>query len=186
MIDLTTARLRLRPFQESDLVEFSAYRSDPAVARFQGWSAPFSRDQARAFLEEMQRTRPGSPGAWFQLAIERQAQPGIIGDCGFQVLEDEPRQAQIGFTLARPFQKQGYAAEAVRALLDFLFSQYELHRVTAICDALNLASATLLERLGMRREGHHLQNVWFKGAWGDEFSYAILQSEWRRLRGAER
>jgi RimJ/RimL family protein N-acetyltransferase len=32
----------------------------------------------------------------------------------------------------------------------------------------------------MRREGHFRKNVWFKGAWGDEYLYALLDEEWRR------
>lgn len=185
MILLRTSRLQLRPLQESELAAFAAYRSDPEVARYQSWSAPYSLEQARVFLKDMNRAQPGTPGHWFQLAIERQTQPGLIGDCAFQVLQDDERQAQIGYTLARPFQKQGYAAEAVRALLDFLFSEYGLHRITAVCDALNVPSARLLERIGMRREGQFLENVWFKGAWGDEYSYAILEREWRQIRNPE-
>jgi aminoglycoside 6'-N-acetyltransferase len=186
MISIKTSRLRLRPLKESDLAAFAAYRSDPEVARYQGWSAPYSMEQAESFLEEMSRARPGTPGTWFQLAIERQAQPGIIGDCAFQVLANDERQAQIGFTLARPFQKQGYAAEAVAGLLDFLFAEYSLHRISAVCDALNTASARLLERVGMRREGQYIENVWFKGAWGDEYFYAVLEREWRQMRDRER
>jgi RimJ/RimL family protein N-acetyltransferase len=66
----------------------------------------------------------------------------------------------------------------VSCLLGYLFGELHLHRVSAICDAENLASARLLERVGMRREGHFIENIWFKGAWGSEYSYAILQSEW--------
>jgi aminoglycoside 6'-N-acetyltransferase len=185
MISLTTTRLQLRPFRESDLPPFSAYRSDPELARYQSWTAPYSMEDAQAFLEYMNGATPGTPGSWFQLAMERHAEPGIIGDCAFQVLADDARQAQIGFTLAAAFQGQGYASEAVRALVDFLFLEYKLHRVTAICDALNLTSARLLERIGMRREGHYIENVWFKGAWGDEYLYAILEREWRGLRDLE-
>ncbi|MGZ6317652.1 MAG: GNAT family N-acetyltransferase, partial [Anaerolineales bacterium] len=61
----------------------------------------------------------------------------------------------------------------------FLFAEYRLHRVTAICDADNVASAKLLERIRMRREGHFIENIWFKGAWSDEYSYAILDKEWQ-------
>ncbi len=179
MIVLKTQRLQLRPLQESDLPTFAAYRSDPEVARYQSWTPPYSLDQAVAFLEGMKCAEPGMPGTWYQLAAELQGQPGIIGDCAFQVLPDDPHQAQIGYTFSRPFQKQGYATEAVRALLDFLFMEYRLHRVTATCDAENGASVKLLERIGMRREGHFIENIWFKGAWGDEYSYAILNREWQ-------
>lgn len=178
MIVLTTPRLRLRPFQESDLEAFAAYRSDPDVARYQSWTPPFTLDQAAAFLGDMKLARPGQPGVWYQLAVERQSQPGLIGDCAFQVLADDDQQAEIGFTFSPLHQKQGYATEAVRGLLGYLFSDLRLHRVTATCDVENVASFRLLERVGMRREAHHVENIWFKGAWGSEYVYAVLDREW--------
>jgi aminoglycoside 6'-N-acetyltransferase len=178
MIPLKTERIHLRPFQESDLEVFAAYRSDPEVARYQSWDAPFSLDQAIAFFEGLKQAQPGRPGDWYQLAVERLTQPGLIGDCAFQVLEHDHQQAEIGFSFSRLYQKQGYATEAVNRLLDYLFGDLHLHRVTAICDAENLNSARLLERIGMRREGHFIENIWFKGAWGSEYSYAVLQREW--------
>jgi RimJ/RimL family protein N-acetyltransferase len=184
MIILRTDRLVLRPLQEMDLVAFAAYRSDPNVARYQGWSAPYSLEHARALLEEMRRLEPGTPGHWFQLAVERSSEAGLIGDCVFKVLAQDSRQAQIGFTLAPSFQGQGFATEAVRRLLEFLFADFQIHRVLAVCDTANLPSARLLERVGMRREAHYIENVWFKGAWGDEYLYALLEREWRDLRDA--
>lgn len=65
---------------------------------------------------------------------------------------------------------------------DYAFFTLDLHRITATTDVLNTPSYTLLERLGFRREGHYLENVWFKGAWGDEYLYAMLQREWRLRR----
>jgi RimJ/RimL family protein N-acetyltransferase len=162
-----------------DLRAFSEYRSDPEVARYQSWDAPYSLDQAAAFWEELKRTQPGAPGAWYQLAVERQSCPGIIGDCAFHILEDDAQQAHIGFTFSRLYQKQGYATEAVRGLLDYLFEELQIHRVSAICDVENKASARLLERVGMRREAHFIENIWFKGAWGSEYLYAVLEREWK-------
>ncbi len=178
MILLHTPRLILRPLQEADLAAFAAYRSDPQVARYQSWVTPYSLEQARALLSEMNRAPAGTPGVWFQVAFERHNPPGLIGDCAFQVLAEDDRQAQIGFTLSQPFQKQGYAVEAVRGLLGYLFGGLRLHRVSAICDAENLTSARLLEKVGMRREGHFIENIWFKGAWGSEYAYALLDHEW--------
>jgi RimJ/RimL family protein N-acetyltransferase len=107
MISLKTIRLSLRPLQEKDLEAFAAYRSDPEVARYQSWDTPYSLEQAKVFLEIMNLKRAGTPGAWLQLAVERQIQPGIIGDCAFQVLEEDHAQAHIGYTFSRQFQKQG-------------------------------------------------------------------------------
>jgi len=178
MIKIKTDRLILRPFQESDLNAFSDYRSDPEVARYQSWSAPFSLDQARSFLVEINRVEPGTPGYWYQFAIERRNNPGIIGDCGFQVWKEDEKQAYIGFSFAQKYQKQGYASEAVHRVLEFLFTEFRLHRVSAICDVDNTASARLLEGMGMRREAHLIENIWFKGSWGSEYTYAILEREW--------
>ena len=78
----------------------------------------------------------------------------------------------------RAYQGQGFATEAVSCLLNYAFLTFDLHRIIAITDCENEASVALLERLGMRREGHFLKNVWFKGKWGDEYLYAILKEEW--------
>jgi aminoglycoside 6'-N-acetyltransferase len=178
MISLKTQRLLLRPFDESDLESFAAYRSDPEIARYQSWETPYTLDQAAAFLEEMKHARPGAPGVWYQAAVERQGYKGLIGDCAFQVLAEEPRHAQIGFTFSRLHQRQGYATEAVSRLLAYLFVELHLHRVTATCDVENVASTRLLERIGMRREAHFIENVWFKGGWGSEYGYAVLHRDW--------
>ena len=173
MRPLTTKRLRLRPFTRADLEAFAAYRSDPEVARYQSWTPPYTMEEAEAFFAPQERATPGAPGVWSQLAIERRDTPGILGDCAFQVLEDDPKQAQIGVTLSQAAQGHGYATEAISRLLDHLLHTLGLHRVTATCDAENDACARLLERVGMQREAHFVENIWFKGAWGSEYVYAI-------------
>lgn len=177
-VELRTARLRLRPFTEADLPVFVAYRQDPEVARYQGWDDTFSAQEGRALFDRQRGVAPGTPGVWFHFGFEPAAGGPLLGDCVLHVREDDPRQGEIGFTLARGHQGKGYAAEAVGAVLDYAFGTLGLHRVVAITDARNAAAARLLERVGMRREGHYLQNVWFKGAWGDELSFALLHDEW--------
>ncbi len=182
---LETQRLILRSFEEGDAERFAEYRSDPAVARYQGWDAPFSLTQAKQFLDVLSQTKPGTPGEWFQIALQLGASGELIGDCAFCVLDNEPRQAEIGFTLAQPYQHCGYAVEAVTRMMDYLFNDLHLHRVRAICDVENLASVRVLERLGLRQEGRLLDNVWFKGRWSSEYVYAILESEWRAQRAGD-
>jgi RimJ/RimL family protein N-acetyltransferase len=184
MLILDTKRLLLRPLRDADVEPFAAYRSDPEVARYQGWDAPYSMEQAAAFIDEMKHKQPAVRGEWYQLAIELKAGSELIGDCAFHILAADGQQADIGITLARRHQGRGYATEAATRLLDYLFHDLGLHRVGAICDVENLASARLLERLGMRREGHFVENVWFKGRWGSEYLYALVQEEWlQKTRG---
>jgi hypothetical protein len=96
---LTTARLALRRFRAEDLDAFAAYRSDPEVARYQSWEVPYELGQARQFLEELEAIHPDTPGEWFQFAVTLRGTDRLIGDCAAHVDADDPRQAEIGFTL---------------------------------------------------------------------------------------
>jgi RimJ/RimL family protein N-acetyltransferase len=178
---LLSPRLILRRFRGSDLVPFCGYRSDPRVARYQDWES-WSEEDGRQFLERQMTLHPDVPGTWFQLAIELAEKSALIGDCGLHTLADRPGQAEIGFTLAREHQGNGYATEAVDCLLDYAFGTLGKHRVIAVTDTRNAPAARVLERVGMRREGHFVENIWFKGGWGDEYQYAILEREWRARR----
>jgi len=120
----------------------------------------------------------GTPGEWFSFGITLREEPVLIGDCAFKIEEQDKQQAQIGCSLSLQYQKQGFAAEAVKRLLDYLFNEYNLHRIIAICDVDNIPSTRLIEHLGMRREAHFIENIWFKGGWGSEYSYALLRREW--------
>jgi RimJ/RimL family protein N-acetyltransferase len=175
---IETNRLLLRPFRLADAETLAAYRSDPLVAAYQSWDTPYRLEQATALIHELAEVQPGIPGAWFQIAIEERASGALLGDCVFCVLAEEPHQAEIGYTLARQHQGAGYASEAVRALLGYLFGTLGLHRVRAICDERNRASQRLLERLGMRREAHFVEYVWHKGEWASDYWYAMLRREW--------
>src|SRR5215469_1450628 len=140
---LETTRLRLRHFKSADLSPFIAYRNDPAVARYQSWDG-ISEVEARAFLQEQKEIQPGLPGQWFQIAIELKEAGTLIGDCALKIAEDDPQQAEIGYTLSRAYQGRGMAAEAVARLLKYIFETLSLHRVIAIVDCENAASVALL------------------------------------------
>jgi RimJ/RimL family protein N-acetyltransferase len=74
---------------------------------------------------------------------------------------------------------QGYAPEAARAVLALAFEQLKVHRVVAYCNALNIQSYRVMEKLGMRRDGWLRESLWWNGGWVDEFVYAILEREWQ-------
>lgn len=175
---LVSDRLVLRRFGPDDLDAFVAYRSDPQVARYQSWEVPYLPSQARQFLAELQTLHPDTPGEWFQFAVALRRTDRLIGDCAALVRADDPRQAEIGFTIGRAHHQQGYGTEAVRRLLDYLLIERGKHRVSATCDARNTGSAALMERVGMRREGRLLEGTWSKGEWTSELLYAVLRREW--------
>lgn len=89
------------------------------------------------------------------------------------------REGWLGFCLNRHFWGKGYGTETANALLRFGFQQLDLHRIYATCDPSNNASAHVLEKIGMQREGHLREHKWAKGRWRDSLLYAILESEWK-------
>lgn len=143
-----TNRLTLRRFIGTDLEQFLAYRQDADIARFQGWSM-LSENEARAFIREMNLATMGVPGDWFQVAIAEKQSNMLVGDIGLCVLEQEPTTVELGFTLARAEQGQGYAQEAVHALIEVLFTQEQVSKIIGITDTRNKPSINLLTRLGM-------------------------------------
>lgn len=176
---LETTRLILRPFERRDIAAFSAYRSDPDIARYQGWESPYDLIQAEKFVNEMQAVTPGEMGQWFQLALELKSNAALIGDVAFKVLKNNRLTAEIGMTLAADYHSKGYGVEAVTEMVRYLFDDLEMHRVIANCDPLNHAAYRLLEKVGLRREGDFVESLWYKGYWASEYWYAILEREWR-------
>jgi aminoglycoside 6'-N-acetyltransferase len=179
--DLVSDRVRIRRFTDDDAAAFRDYRNDPDVARYQSWIS-YTDEEAAEFVAIMKSTPVGIAGFDVQLAIERHEDELLIGDCYLAIDRHERRQAEIGFTLARQCQGQGYATEAITLLLDYLFDVHKLHRITATADTRNTASVALMERLGMRREAHFREHLWFKGEWADDYVYAILSDEWSARR----
>jgi RimJ/RimL family protein N-acetyltransferase len=173
---IATERLVLRRFRPADAETLAGYRSDPEVARYQSWEAPFSLLRAETAVANFMASDPGKAG-WFQYAIEHAEEKVLIGDVAVH-LHDNLKQAELGFTVAVAYQKKGFAAEAVRAVIDRLFRVQGLHKVSGECDARNAASAGLMERLGFTREGHLRQQTWIKSEWTDDLIYGLLAEEW--------
>lgn len=167
-----TARLIARRFAPRDLAPFVAMRSDPEVARYQGWQA-FGEEDGRRFLAELADKEPGQPG-WFQFALEEKASGRFIGDCGLNIHGQHQCLGRIGYTIVRDCWGSGLATEAVAGLTAHAFASFALHRITASVDPRNTASCRVLEKAGYRLEGRFRQSEWFKGEWADDALYARL------------
>jgi len=159
----------------------TAYRGLPEVARFQSWDT-FRLPDAERLIADQSAVVPDSPGTWLQLALVAIETRSVVGDCGIHFRADDPRQVELGITLAPGHQGCGLATEALNAVLEYVFDRLGKHRVFAVIDADNEAAASLMRRIGLRKEAHHIENVWFKGAWGSEYVFALLRREWQARR----
>ena len=176
---LTSRRLVIRRFASSDAEGLASYRSDAEVARYQDWECPYPLNEARELIASLHQLAPGTPGTWFQFAVSLASSGTLIGDAALRTDSADGRQAELGFTFAAAHQGQGYATEAVRAVVQYGFEKLAMHRVCSRTDARNLRAQRLLERLGFRLEGELRESIWFKGAWATDLLYAQLESEWR-------
>ena len=175
---IETERLRLRSYRDDDLDDLHAIRSRPEVVRYL-YGEVRTREEVAGMLAE----RIAATGLWedddmLVLAAERRDDGRVIGDVTLWLRSAEHRQGEIGFAFHPDAQGHGFAREAATALLDLAFARMELHRVFGRTDARNEASAALMRRLGMRQEAHLRENEIFKGAWGDELVFAVLEGEW--------
>jgi RimJ/RimL family protein N-acetyltransferase len=165
-------RVVLRRLAGTDLPSFQAYRHDPALGLYQGWSAT-SDAEASAFLTEMSGAALLQPGVWSQIGIAEPDTLALIGDVGL-LLAADGRSAEIGFTLRRQSHGRGIATIAVREAIQLVFEQTHAERVLGITDSRNLPSIRLLERAGMRRI--ESRTVMFRGEGCIEHLYAV----WRQ------
>jgi RimJ/RimL family protein N-acetyltransferase len=178
--EIRTQRLRLRALESRDARRIFEYRSHPDVSRFQSWGTD-SVHAIESYILELAAIEPGTPGPWYQIGITLPTTK-LIGDCGFRVSESEPLQAEVGIALAPEFQKRGYATEALRALLQYIFFlKLGKHRIFGSVDPSNFASIKLLQRVGMRQEAHFVRSLWFKDQWVDEVIFVILASDWKAI-----
>ena len=177
--NIETERLILRKFKESDAETFFKYRTNPQVAKYQGegW-VNFKIEQAVEFIKEQMDFEPGVPDSWFQIAIELKDTGNLVGDLAIHTLSQDINQVEIGFTLNPVYQNKGFGIEVVRSLLEYIFKVLNKHRVIAITDVRNKPSIKLLEKVGMRKEGHFIKNAWNKGEYTDEYLFALLKEEW--------
>lgn len=179
---LVTERLRLRPFTRGDVDAVLAYRGREDVARYL-FDPPLSRDEcAMAIQQRATQTGLLEEGDRIVLAVETAEVGKLVGEVSLIWRSVEARQGELGWIFHPDHHGQGFATEASNAMLDLGFGPADLHRIFARCDARNQSSWRLMERLGMRREAHFREHALFKGAWDEEFYYAILRDEWLALR----
>ena len=175
---LTTDRLLLRDFVESDWKAVLAYQQDPLYLRYNEWTSR-TAEEVRQFTQMFLDHQKQLPRIKFQFAVTLKSTGQLIGNCGVRRDSPETREGDIGYELDPKFWGSGFATEAARAVLHFGFSHMHLHRVSAWCIAENVASARVLEKVGMRLERRASDHQYFKGRWWDTLSYAISYEEWQ-------
>jgi RimJ/RimL family protein N-acetyltransferase len=176
-LPIVTERLRLRAFRPGDFDAVFAMQSRPDVARFLYWEARTEAEVREALAMKVASTAIRDEEDVLFLAAELTTGE-LVGDIVLAWTSRRDLAGEIGFIVHPDHQGRGYATEATREMLRLAFEELRLHRVYGRVEARNVASARVLEKLGMRREAHLVENEFVKNEWSSELVYAMLAREW--------
>ena len=175
-IELFTSRLAVRSIQKAHIAEVFAYRQDGEMNAYQGW-IPETMQAAEEFLIEGTCAEVNIPDTWHQLVILEKASKKVIGDVGIHFIADSDN-VEIGCTLHKQFQGMGYANEALKAVVNYVFSDLNKNKIKGSVDPRNLSSISMLEKLGFKKEAHVKDAFLLRGEYVDDVIYGLLQEEW--------
>jgi RimJ/RimL family protein N-acetyltransferase len=182
---IRTDRLLLRPARLADAEPLAAWRSDPEVARYQNWIPPYSLERAEEMVARMVAMDGPANEEWWMLTIADPDDTAVFGELVMH-LTWECRTAEIGYTLAREAWGRGYASEAAAALVEYLFDTIGVTRVEGMLHPDNQSSAMVLERVGMRFEGHTRSSFWVGDENSDDWIYGMTRPDWEAWRDRPR
>ena len=186
MFFLDTERLLLRPLGQGDFDAVHSYAAVPENVRYMTFG-PNTPEDTRSFLSDCGRGWDMKPLRKYDLALTLRPGGELVGAVGLY-LDPGLREGMFGWILHRGHWGRGYMTEAASCLMRYGFEELRLHRIYAKCFAENHASYRVMERLGMRREGHFVKNMFLRNTdpetWCDGYEYAILSSEWKEAGNA--
>lgn len=175
---LDSKRLRLRLVNLSDLSSIHKLLSIPAVDRYNAMGIPTNKEVTAVYLNEwiddcLMRKE-------FVFSISELNTNDFIGLISLRIGNPKYLIAAVWYKLLPEFWSKGYATEALKSILNFGFEEIGLHRIEAGCAIDNIGSIRVLEKSGLRREGHKRKVLPLKTGWSDNYEYAILEEDWER------
>lgn len=175
-MDITTNRLKIRSFRETDIEDVFEIYSNKNTCRFllhEPWNSSTKDERFKKKLVADQLTQDTA------ISFACELDNKVIGDISIWYTEMKET-IEIGFAFNEVYSGKGYATEAIRSVIEYLFNIVKIHRIQANLDARNLSSARLCERVGMRKEAYFIEDYWNKGEWTDSFVYGMLISDFKK------
>ena len=175
---LETQDLCLRKPRMKDAKDIFRYASDPEVARYVLWEPHRSVSESASFVRDLRaRLRAGCPSSWVVVLRETDT---VIGTIGFVWYSTDNNAAELGYSFSREYWNRGYATQALRAVIDSVFSSLPLNRLEAQHDVRNPASGRVMQKCGLTQEGILRGRIMNKGEYIDTALYSILRSDWEK------
>ncbi len=169
--------VRLRAYDRKDIDKAWEYVNDPEVKRFlvPGIPFPLRKDDEAKWYESL---NPSSTNS-YSFAIERLADGEYIGGCGINEVDWKNSHALVGIFLGKQFCNNGYSTDAMRVLVNFIFSEMNLHKVSLLTYGFNKRAIRSYEKVGFKVEGVLKENIYREGRYHDEIIMSIFKEEWK-------
>jgi ribosomal-protein-alanine N-acetyltransferase len=171
--------LKLRKIEKSDLLNIHTLHLFPETDRFNTSGIPENIEVTKSLMEDWTMSINRGEKHVFRLESNSIAFVGLVG---MNLGKPRYHKAEIWYKIHPSFWGKGFATEAVKELLRLGFEDMNLHRIEAGCATENTASVKFLEKCGFLKEGVHRKNLPIRGAWKDNYSFAILVDEWKKKR----
>jgi RimJ/RimL family protein N-acetyltransferase len=166
---LKSERLMIKSLEEKHHSFFHDYHRLKEVYQYQGFQ-PTSMDDSKDYIKEhMTNNR-------CILEVLNASGDIFLGDISLNFTQH--KQVEIGYSFDPSYQKKGYAYEACKRILEYLFLELDVHRVFATLVPENTSSESLIKKLNFRKEAHYIKSVWTGDQWIDDMLYAILKEEY--------
>lgn len=170
-MNIVTERLQIRYFRKDDWESVYEYAANDKVMRYIP-EGVYSEEAAKKFVSD----HMGENAEYFPVVLKNEKI--LIGHIIFHQYFGN-HTYEIGWVFNPKYHNKGYASEAARSVLKYGFEVMKLHRIIATCQPENIGSYRVMEKIGMRKEGHFKQCIPNGEDWWDEYYYAILEQEWR-------
>ncbi|MGG1638609.1 GNAT family N-acetyltransferase [Paenibacillus sp. NRS-1760] len=172
---IETERLILRDFVTNDFEDIHVYASNPIVVKYMLWG-PNSKEDTQSYMNMIADMQKQQPRLGYELAVVMKENNQLIGGCGIHIIK--PSQGELGYCFNHNYWGSGFASEAAAALLEFGFRELSLHRIFATCRPDNIGSAKVLQKIGLKYEGHIREHMRHNEKWHDSYQYSILENEY--------
>ncbi|MEM9832800.1 MAG: GNAT family protein [Bacteroidota bacterium] len=176
---LTTARLSLQIISLDDLDEIHHLHSIAETDRYNTLGIPKDKAATRKLVQHWLQQQLNEPNQHFVWRISDTKSKKFVGLIALDLGAARFRLGTVWYKLLPEFWRQGLATEALNEILRFSFEELHLHRIEAGCATENIASARVLEKVGMQREGNKRKVLPIRGEWVDNYEYAILEDDWQ-------
>jgi [ribosomal protein S5]-alanine N-acetyltransferase len=180
-MQIITPRLTLREVSMNDLETIHALNSLPETDEYNTLGIPANIQVTESLLVDWIADNTHQPRNGYVLAIMHTESNRFLGMIAMTLAKPKFSQGEVWYKLHPNEWNKGYATEALKGMLDFGFNTLGLHRIQAGVAVDNIASAKVLEKVGMIREGRKRKVLPIRGQWIDNFFYGILEEDWERI-----